>query len=158
MLCREGFPSGEPRHVVGVREGEVVWVLPGRLGSQGDAELALKPLVVEADGGERLDGGVSQCQLSSHRDDEVQVTEAHVCAQDPADSVASHPWPDFNVGMRKGPLPGAPTIGVSSKHQLVNLYYCAFDPDGVLKRYKVYTGSGIISLRPVRDCCSYYLH
>ena len=26
---------------------------------------------VEADGGERLDGGMSQCQLSSHRDDEV---------------------------------------------------------------------------------------
>ena len=46
-------------------------VLPGLLGSKGDTELALKPLVVEADGGERLDGNVSQCQLSSHRDYEV---------------------------------------------------------------------------------------
>ena len=24
-------------------------------------------------------------------------------------------------------------LGVSSKHQLVNVYYCALDPDGVLK-------------------------
>ena len=47
--------------------------------------------------------------------------------------MASHPWADVNIGTRKGPLPGAPTIGVSSKHQLVNLYYCAFGPDGVLK-------------------------
>ena len=53
--------------------------------------------------------------------------------------MASHPWPDVNVGMRKGPLPGAPTVGVLSKHQLVNLYYCALSPDGVLKRHKVYT-------------------
>ena len=54
-----------------VRKGEAVLVLPGLLGSKGDTELALKPLVVEADGGERLDGGVSQCQLSSHHDDKV---------------------------------------------------------------------------------------
>ena len=53
----------------------------------------LKPPVVEADGGERLDGGVSQCQLSSHRDDEVQVSEAHVCTRNPVDCVASHPRP-----------------------------------------------------------------
>ena len=26
-----------------------------------------------------------------------------------------------------------PTVGVSNKHQLVNLYYCALGPDGVLK-------------------------
>ena len=88
VFRRERFAFGEPCHVIGVREGEVVWVLPGRLGSQGDAELALKPLVVEADGGERLDGGVSQCQLSSHRDDEVQVPKVHVCAWDPADTMA----------------------------------------------------------------------
>ena len=50
---------------------ERVMVLPRLLGSKGDTELVLKPLVVEADGGERLDGGVSQCQLSSHRVDEV---------------------------------------------------------------------------------------
>ena len=41
------------------RGDEVVWVLPGWLGSKGDTELALKPLVVEANGGERLDGDVS---------------------------------------------------------------------------------------------------
>ena len=78
-------------------------VLPGWLGSQGDAELALKPPVVEADGGERLDDGVSQCQLSSHRDDEVQVPKVHVCTWDPADAVTSHLWPDVNVGTRKVP-------------------------------------------------------
>ena len=39
----------------------------------------------------------------------------------------------FNVGTHKGPLPGAPTVGVSSKLQRVNLCYCASDPDGVLK-------------------------
>ena len=31
------------------------------------------------------------------------------------------------------PLPGAPTVGVSNKHQLVNLYCCALGSDGVLK-------------------------
>ena len=46
-------------------------VLPGLLESKGDAELAPKPLVVEADGGERLDGIMSLHQLSSHRDDET---------------------------------------------------------------------------------------
>ena len=93
----------------------------------------LKPPEVEADGRERLDGGMSQRQLSSHRDDEVQVPEAHVCSRDPANIVASHPWPNVNVETRKGPLPGAPTVGVSSKHQRVNLYYCALGPDSVLK-------------------------
>ena len=77
------------------REGEAARVLPRRLGSEGDAGLALKPPIARADGGERLDGGVSQRQLSSHHDDEVQVTETHVCAQDPADCVASHPRPDL---------------------------------------------------------------
>ena len=61
------------------------------------------------------------------------VSGAHVCARDLADSMASHPWPDVNVGTCKGLRPGAPTIGVSSKHQRVNLYYCAFGPNGVLK-------------------------
>ena len=46
-------------------------VLPGWLGSKGDAGLALKPPIVEVDGGERLDGDVGQRLLSSHRDDEV---------------------------------------------------------------------------------------
>ena len=68
---REGSSSGRPRHVVGIGKGETTLVLPGLLGSKGDTELALKPLMVEAEGGKRLDGGVSQCQLSSHHDDEV---------------------------------------------------------------------------------------
>ena len=71
VFRREGPSSGKPCHVIGVGKGEAALVLPGLLGPKGDTELALKPLVVEADGGERLDGGVSQCQLSSHRDDEV---------------------------------------------------------------------------------------
>ena len=77
---------------------------------------------VEAGGVERLDGGGSLRQLSLHCDDEVQVPEAHVRARDPADTVTSHPRPGVDVEMRKRPLPGAPTIGVSSKHRLVNLY------------------------------------
>jgi len=56
-----------------------------------------------------------------------------MCTRDLAIFVASHPWPDVNVGARKGPLPGMPTVSVSSKHQRVNLYYCVLDPDGVLK-------------------------
>ena len=58
-------------HGVLQREGEATRVLPRPLGSKGDTRLVLKPPVVEADGGKRLDGGVSQHQLSSHRDDEV---------------------------------------------------------------------------------------
>ena len=61
-----GAPCGMFR-----REGEAVRVLPGWLGSKGDAGLALKPHVVGADGGERLDGSVGQRQLSPHHDDEV---------------------------------------------------------------------------------------
>ena len=33
VFQREGFPSSEPCHDVGVREGEAVWVLPKWLGS-----------------------------------------------------------------------------------------------------------------------------
>ena len=71
VFRRKGSSSGKPRHVVGVGKGEAALVLPGLLGSKGGIELALKPLVVEADVGERLDGRMSQCQLSSHHDDEV---------------------------------------------------------------------------------------
>ena len=71
VFRREGPSFGKPHHVVGVGKGEATLVLPRLLGSKGDTELAPKPLMVEADGGERLDGGVSQCQLSSHHDDEV---------------------------------------------------------------------------------------
>ena len=46
-------------------------VLPRRLGSEGDAGLALNPPIAEVDGRERLDGNVDQRQFSSHRDDEV---------------------------------------------------------------------------------------
>ena len=58
-------------HVIIVGKGEAMLVLPGLLGSKGDAELAPKPLMVEANGGERLDGGVRPYQLSSHHDDEI---------------------------------------------------------------------------------------
>ena len=81
---RRGVAETEWKHHRGApcgvfqREGEATRVLPRWLGSKGDAGPALKPPVVEADG-ERLDGDVGQCQLSSHRDDEVQVTEMHVC-------------------------------------------------------------------------------
>ena len=71
VFQREGPSFGKPRNVVVVRKGEAALVLLGLLGSKGYTKLALKPLVVEADGGKRLDGGVSQCQLSPHRDDEV---------------------------------------------------------------------------------------
>ena len=71
VFQREGPSSGKLRCVVGIGKGEVALVLPRLLGFKGDTELALKPFVVEADGGERLDGGVSQCQLSSHCDAEV---------------------------------------------------------------------------------------
>ena len=45
--------------------------LPRWLGSRGDVGLVFNPPVVEADGGERLDGDMGQHQLSSYRDDEV---------------------------------------------------------------------------------------
>ena len=68
---RHGVAETERKHRQGAlcgvfwREGEAAWVLPRRLWSKGDAGLALKPPVVEVDGGERLDGGVGQRQLSS---------------------------------------------------------------------------------------------
>ena len=45
----------------------------------------------------------------------------HVRARDPADAVVGHPKPGDDIEMRKRPLPGVSTVGVSS-HQLVNLY------------------------------------
>ena len=50
---RRGAPCGVFR-----REGEVARVLPRWLWSKGDTGLALEPPIVEADGGERLDGSV----------------------------------------------------------------------------------------------------
>ena len=71
VFRREGPFSRKPCHVVGIGKGEALLVLPGLLGSKGDAGLAPKLLVVEDDGGERLDGGLRPYQLSSHRDDEI---------------------------------------------------------------------------------------
>ena len=71
---------GRSCHIIIVGKGKAMLVLPELLGSKGDAELAPTLLVVEDDGGERLDGGVRPYQLSSHRDDEIQVPKMHVCA------------------------------------------------------------------------------
>ena len=72
MALRREVPLSERScHVIVVGKGEATLVLPRLLGSKGDAELAPKPLVVEADGGERLDGSVCPYQLSSHRDDKI---------------------------------------------------------------------------------------
>ena len=76
-------------------EGEAARVLSGQLGSEGDTGLALKPPVAGTNGGEILHGEMGQRQLSSHRDDEVQVTKTHMCAQDLADCVVSHSRPDL---------------------------------------------------------------
>ena len=43
-------------------------------------------------------------------------------------------------------------VGVLSKHQRVNLCYCASGPDGMLKRHKVYTGSDRMSQCLVHGC------
>ena len=51
VFRREGSSFEKSCHVIGVREGEAALVLPGLLGSKGDTKLALKPLVVEVDGG-----------------------------------------------------------------------------------------------------------
>ena len=56
---------------------------------------------VEAGEVARLDSGRSLHQPSLHRDDEVQVLEAHVRAWDLADAVTSHPRPDVDVETRK---------------------------------------------------------
>ena len=71
VLWREVPLFGRSCHIVVVGKGEVMLVLPGLLGSEGDAELVPKPLVVEDDGGERPDGGVRPYQLSPHRNDEI---------------------------------------------------------------------------------------
>ena len=71
VFRREEPLSGRSCHVVVVGKGEATLVLPRLLGSEGDTELAPKPLVVEDDGGERLDGGVYSYQLSPHRNDKI---------------------------------------------------------------------------------------
>ena len=92
---------------------------------------------VEAYGAKKLDGGGSPCQLSLCGDEEIQALEAHVRARDPADAVASHMWTVVDNKTRKRPLPGAPTVGVSSR-RLVNLYlrvlagWCARSTQGFI--------------------------
>ena len=80
----------------------------------------------------------------------------HVHARDLGDVVTSHPRHGVDVETRKRPLLGMPTVGVLSKHQRINLCYCASGLDGVLKIHKVYTGLGRMSLCPVRGYCSCY--
>ena len=58
------------------------------------------------------DNSGSHRQLFLHRDDEVQVPEAHVRAWDPIEVVTSHLRLGVDVETRKRPLPGAPTVGV----------------------------------------------
>jgi len=70
-LQREVALSGRSCHVVVAGRGEATLVLPGLLRSEGDAELAPKPLMVEGGGGERPDGGVCPYQLSLHHNDEI---------------------------------------------------------------------------------------
>ena len=67
---------------------------------------------------ERLDDSGSLGQLSLHRDDEVQAPKVYARSRDLADDMASHLGSGVDVETRKRPLPGAPTIGVSS-HQLI---------------------------------------
>ena len=71
---------------------------------------------VEAGGVERLDGGGNLRQLSLHRNDEVQVPEAHVHARDPADAMTSHLRPDVDVETRKNPYLARQLL-VFSDHQ-----------------------------------------
>ena len=103
---------------------------------------------------ERLDGSGNLRQLSLHRNDEVQVPKAHVCARDPADAMTSHPRPDVDVETRKKPLPGAPTVSVfgppTSKFVFTRLARMV-----CLEDIRVYTGSAGMSLRPVRYCSCY---
>ena len=110
----------------------------------------------EADGVERLDGGENLRQLSLHRNDEVQVPEAHIRTSDPADAVTSHPRPDVDVETHKKPLPSASTVGVfgppTSKFVFTRLAWIVCSEDT-----RVYTSSGETSLRPIR-CCSCYRH
>ena len=63
--------SGRSCHIIVVGKGDATLVLPGLQGSKGDAELVPTLIVVEHDGGERLDGGLRPYQLSFHRDDEI---------------------------------------------------------------------------------------
>ena len=104
---------------------------------------------VEVGGVESLDVSGNLLQLSLRRNDEVQVPEAHVRSRDPADTVTSHPRFGVDVETRKRPLPSTPTVGVfgppMSKFVFTRLAQMVCSED-----IRVYTGSGKMSLRPVR--------
>ena len=78
-------------------------VTPGGLGLWCVQLQLLKRLCdrVEASGVERLDDGGNLRHLSLHRNDKVQVSKAHVRAQDLAVVVTSHLRPDVDVETRK---------------------------------------------------------
>ena len=111
---------------------------------------------VEASGVERLDDGGNLRHLSLHRNDKVQVSKAHVRAQDLADVVTSHLRPDVDVETRKNLLPDAPTVGVfrlrMSKFVFTCLARMVCSEDT-----RIYIGSSKISLHLV-CCCSCYRH
>ena len=96
--CYRGTPCGAFR-----REGEAARGLPGWLGPKGDAGLALKPSVAGADRGERLESRSPKrtCALGTQLIAWLAIRGLIWNAQ--------------------RPLPGAPTVGVSNKHRLVNL-------------------------------------
>ena len=106
---------------------------------------------------ERLDGGENLRQLSLHRNDEVQVLEAHVRPWDLADAMTRNQRPDVDVETCKKPLSGAPTVGVfgppTSKFVFTRLARMVCSEDT-----RVYTSSGRTSLHPVRCySCYWYL-
>jgi hypothetical protein len=72
-----------------------------------------------------LDGGGSPRQSSLRCGEEAWTPETRVYAQGPAYPGASHPKPDENDKMHKGPRPSVPTVGAQN-HRLVNFYYCMF--------------------------------
>ena len=103
---------------------------------------------------ERLDGGGDSRQLSLRRNDEVQVPEAHVHAQNLADAVISHPRPDVDVETRKKPLLGTPTVGVFGPPTSKFVFACMARMV-CLEDTSVYTGSSGTSLCLVCRCLCY---
>ena len=118
VLWREVVLSERLCHVVVVGKGEATLVLPRLLGSEGDAEPVPKPLVVEDDGGERMDGGVRLYQLSP-----TVMTKSRLPKRTCAPGTQLTLWLAIQglVWNAQRPLPGAPIVGVSNKHRLVNL-------------------------------------
>ena len=100
------------------REGEAARVFLGWLGSREDAGSALKPPVVEADGG--IDWMAAWANANSPPTVTMKSrSPKHTCT--PGTQLIT--WLAIRglVWNAQKPLPGAPTIYVSNKHQLVNL-------------------------------------